>query len=253
MQAFGFGLQTPSGPFGSDITRLANTLGTSSTLGIYDGRFGITLNVSNVSSWAASFGSLGAMTGAGTQQPAYANGVLTFNGTTNTLSTQVASASLNMSTPLSLIMVGSIPAGAGNGNGAVAINDSSSLTNGMAIIPLAGTGTNYNGELFQIGSGFPAATLVALGATTRVIIQTCNGTTGGTIRVPNQSSVAETAGTSMTSSSCFLIAGSLWQPTAISPCNCFLQAIIILNRVVTGGDVTTITNWATSYHQAVAA
>jgi hypothetical protein len=106
---FGLSFASPWAAPTDLATLIANLGGNSVVLGMYDTRYGITLNSTNVASWADARGSSGfgpTLSAIGTQQPAFASHVITFNGTTNGLFSSTV-ALYNVSQTLSTFFVGS--------------------------------------------------------------------------------------------------------------------------------------------------
>jgi hypothetical protein len=244
-QYLGFGLQTPSGPFGTvglpDITALNIAVG-ASPAAMWDARFGVT-GGTNVTNWASYIGGISApYFGSGTNPTVASNGApVVFSSGGATLSTSVL-ATFQPAGPSTLIYVGS----------GVAAGGFSPFCRIIGTTAVMRIDANASNDIeCQVGdAGVTTITSAILTSATVRTIQ-CNVASGGaSANLQIAAQVIQNSATSCTPSTASLVlGGAIFGATNASACA--ISAILYYNIQLSAGQFTSVASWAVANRSAV--
>lgn len=248
----GVGPVMPAG----NATLHADLGGNSVVLAHYDSRNNVTESGGVASAWGdtrgAGFGP--DLTASGTERPAYASELLTFDNVDDYMAT-AASPLLDASPALSLIVIGASKLGDGAEQEYVA-----TITESLSTVRLVSIRQNASDTLdavFGPSSGFTVVNInddvpAALAASTnrRLLMVSKSATTALETRVADSPVTGGTASASQAAGDNVLTVGRLFagaaQWSAID-----LRVVMVLNRAFTVSDYNTIRTYASTYHSTV--
>ena len=189
------------------------------------------------------------LTSTGTKRPGWDGSVFTFDGVDDVLYSSAISSVFDLSSAVTMAII-CAPLQTAAGGYIAAIAESASTVRFMALFQNLGAAGTLATE--TVGSTLDkfATSTATVTTTRRLIVSTKNATTTLAIEVPNSAQVSNATGGVIPSGNNALTLGAYWN-TSPSPSKPVLRAVLLLNRVATAGDLTTIKSWAQTYHTAV--